>query len=71
MICEGKERFETDREAAGALAKCVRDRILGNPRRRELTAYECGFCEGWHLSSVPRQDGAILAARPPEARPVV
>jgi hypothetical protein len=52
----GKRRFRDHREATRALRSAVRSRRLaaelGCPcQRREIRAYQCECCLGWHLTS--------------------
>lgn len=46
----GKFRYKDEAAATAALLKAWRSLA---PRRRELRAYECDRCTGWHLSSQP------------------
>lgn len=48
--CEGKTRFESFREAAGALRAFLRKASSdGWP----MCPYRCGFCNGFHFGHVP------------------
>jgi hypothetical protein len=49
----GKRRYGTLQEAEGVMAKGI---LSGSERRRELRAYRCETCKGYHLTSHPRRD---------------
>lgn len=49
-MCERKTRFDSPHDAARAA------------RRSGLRAYDCGFCEGYHLTSRP-YDPALDSTR--------
>lgn len=55
--CDGKTRFGSFNEAAGALRALVRK--IGN-EGWPLQAYRCNFCNGFHFGHVPAK---ALAAR--------
>lgn len=49
--CRGKLRYADQHAALQALASCMLANWRGEPKRRELRAYECRHCGGWHLTS--------------------
>lgn len=52
MACRtGKRRYATELDAKIKLAL-----IPDSPNRRELRAYLCPFCCGWHLTHQPPND---------------
>lgn len=46
--CESKNRYSSKAEAENAIAACAEH------GRRDLSAYRCPYCNGWHLTSHPR-----------------
>lgn len=49
--CEsGKFRYTSQLAAERQMARGV---VSGNPYRREVRAYLCPKCDGWHLTSRP------------------
>ena len=48
--CTSKNRYSTRAEAKEAIASCA------EYGRRGLHCYRCPYCEGWHLTSHPRED---------------
>lgn len=65
MTCDGKLRFDTERDALAELARIMTRAIMGErtgramrhgehrANRLETGTYECVRCAGWHLSSEP------------------
>lgn len=49
--CESKNRYATRGEAEENLAWCERQ------GKRGLQIYECPYCDGWHLTSHPWDEG--------------
>lgn len=46
--CASKNRYATRGEAEAAIASCA------DWGRTGLTCYRCSYCNGWHLTSHPR-----------------
>lgn len=60
----GKRRFRDHDEAVAALHSACNSRTAAahcgtTTRRRETRAYQCGACNGWHLTS---QSAILIAA---------
>lgn len=55
----GKFRYRDEQAATEALLKAWRSM---SPRRRELRAYQCDRCDGWHLTSQPADTSSEPAA---------
>jgi len=54
-----KRRFASWDEAGLVLVDAKIERVLrGKQRRREERVYYCGNCEGFHLTSQPRESAA-------------
>ncbi|MBO7674518.1 MAG: hypothetical protein J6S63_05865 [Atopobiaceae bacterium] len=49
--CESKNRYATRDEAQSAIAACAAYGTTG------LYSYRCSYCNGWHLTSHPRDKG--------------
>ncbi len=48
VVCNGKRRFRDHDEAMQALRHITRH---SDRNRLPVRAYECGKCQGWHLTS--------------------
>lgn len=48
--CESKNRYETRADAEASIAACEEHGATG------LRVYQCRFCGGWHLTSMPHED---------------
>lgn len=55
----GKVRFPDRLAALLAVASAVALAERGNDARREVRAYPCGNCHGWHLTSNARGKGRV------------
>lgn len=52
-----KVRYASPSDARAALTRLLRVRaVAGQTRSFEQRSYQCGRCDGWHVTSMPRSD---------------
>jgi len=56
----GKTQYADRREARIALDKLL---VRRNGHKTERTAYQCRFCDQWHLSSMGERPNTVNATR--------